>query len=297
MRKLLLNKRGNGVTDILGNFFSLLPRPLQLVLFLLILLLIGVIIQFLLQVFGVYCNSADQPVNVGIGLDSVTLWLHKPSFEDLNKEGIALNKIIAISTKKETDCSIYITDGYLIDEFGNQEEITEGEWFYDGAFCTDCEVVKIFNASLNFISRGDFDIWNGVCRGNVNFKDDKGWYKHFWCDTMKKEFCQPPRDYYYNSGTNMYVCNAEACSKSTSETIKDNWDNTLNDAGATFIYPEGLSGEIDSYKDYRRAVGVTCKDLAPQIAIFGINVFDYKLWILIFLLSILFWIYWKIKKA
>ena len=77
MKKLMNNKKGailnlfSGAGDLIKSFFDILPKPIKFLLFLAILLLLGVVIGWLLNGIGVFCDSADNPVKISNILVSI----------------------------------------------------------------------------------------------------------------------------------------------------------------------------------------------------------------------------------
>ncbi|GAG24784.1 unnamed protein product, partial [marine sediment metagenome] len=41
---------------------------------------------------------------------------------------------------------------------------------------------------------------------------------------------------------------------------------------------------------------ITCVDIKPNLTVYGIPIFDYKMWVMLTLIMILIWLLTKIKK-
>ena len=297
MKSLLKNKRGaisglfSGAGDVIKAAFDTIPKPIKFLFFLLILLFIGSLIHYSLSFFGIFCDSVDNPVNVGFNIiQNINLLDDIP--QD-NPNLVDLSSVLFVSGKKATDCSIRLTSGEIFYEEENiTESITSPEWFYDGTFCTECEEVEIYDWTPQSILV-DIRPDTGICRGDVYRVENKGWWKKFWCDTLKIEYCQPPQHFYYDSSSNKYVCKSgDDCGILVEQDSAQFWDERLNEVGAIYLYPEGYITRTS----YEKLVGVACTDFKPNITVYGIPIFDYKIWIMLMLAGILVWVLINIKK-
>lgn len=286
---LRLNKKGaisgiaSGIGDIIKTAFDTFPKPLKFIFFLLIILLLGGIINFSLNLFGVYCDSADQPVNLGLNIfTNIGLISQVPNANEINLAGRSAEEWgYSMLSQEVTKCSKQIrTGGTIIYDTGNEENINNNTWFYDGGFCTNCELVTIYDNVGNS---------HRYCLGDVfrQSRDDLSWLKKQLCGSWIS--CEPPEHYYYDQTVNRYVCEDETC---TDQTIGTAWDELLQEKGATYLYPEGSNTK----RKHTNFVGVTCEDIRPKITIYGINVFNYTYWVIIMLIILCFWFYSKYKK-
>jgi len=290
--KIIKNKKGalSGIISSIGNLiqsiFRTLPKPILFILFLTILLLLGQLIPTIFQAFGIFCNSAEQPVNTGLNpFSNIALMMDKPDPDTLNQEVIKLNKVLFLSYNKHTDCSIRLDSGTIIFPDGTKINITEPTWFYDGAYCTDCLEVTIENPPVGLLTGVSKEaLENGICYGDVypTPEEEKGWYKRQACSHKGGEECEPPIGYYWDAELNLYICQDESCSEKTSG---EDWDNKLTEKGATPIYPE----KEKTGTGYTSFISIKCRDLKPRLAIYNIEIFDYKIWLLIMLITIGIW--------
>jgi len=137
--------------------------------------------------------------------------------------------------------------------------------------------------------------WNNLgdlCYGDV-YRSAEEWSllkKWFDCEPL----CSIPEHYKFDSDTGYYECvDLDYCGSNA--TIQPDYliDSTLKDAGYENLYQDSRSGE----KSYERLITITCDDnLNPDMTLFGIPIFDYKIWLLIFVIAMLFLFLHKIIK-
>jgi hypothetical protein len=309
MKKRLMNgKKGTILGDFAGvisDVFQTFPKPLLFIIFFVILLLIGGVIQFSLQIFGVFCDSAKHPVNIGFGTDNFGLISDVP---DQNLLGISGKTIqnwnmkipvvpyvsITFPAAKSviTRCSHRYLNAEVCYSSTNCTNVSD-QWFFDGQLCANCTTATIYDYGAT-MGGAVLDTSN-KCIGNatrINDSEKSFWQKTFCSDNPNLfQSCDIPVNYYYDSTLNILRCNSG--SNCLNLTIGQQWDQLLEDNGAVYLYPNQSS---DNYGDYNNAVGIKCSDnLHPLITLFGIELFNYQLWILLFLCVILGYLYYKIK--
>lgn len=292
----------SGIGDIIKTAFDLIPRPVKFLMFLLLLLIIGQVIQYSLHLFGIFCNSANQPVQTHDGLFANMGLLGKiPDSRNFNLSGQNTEEIAYTTIAQEvTKCSRNIRYATIESPNGSTRNITStAEWFYDGSTCTDCNKVFIteYDPSFSMVSVSTKQ-W---CEGFVFPLNHS---KNLWQKLVCWMACEPPTGYYYDDTSNIYVCIDEATCKKESQTLGEEWDTLLLNNGATLLYPEGNCQEIKDIETRTSfncegsevSTGVVCQDYQPKISVFSIPIFDFTIWILLTLVFLLYWIYANIKK-
>jgi len=291
---LIRNKKGvislggivSGAGSLIQSFFEVLPKPIKFVIFLILILLLGSIINFSLQIFGVFCDSADNPVFIGANVFSNAGLLD----EIPDPETIGLEAIKPSSTQRTTLRCGFCTDDIKIRyvESGVIENITQDTCFYPDMGCIEClgDLVNFAN-EINIL--GSADEW---CMGDARRKDrdEMSLMSKWFCGAKWFGRCEPPEHYYYDSAINQYVCEDETCMGITAGDI---WDSKLLGKGASYLYPEGQREGVS----YEKFAGITCKDLKPNITVYGIPIFDYRIWLFLMVCVILVGFYFKIKRA
>jgi hypothetical protein len=327
MKKSFLNKKGTIIGDVIGtisNFFSTVPRPVQFIIFLLLILLFGEIINYSLYMFGFFCDGSNNVVRIKLDLTNL---VEIPSIMKLQND-LANNDIQALGfiDKDVKDCVLESTAPYLLyDSYGtlrlNRTTEDESRYFYRWNPCVLCDVMKyrqeesIINdtgvmatikriGNLIGLIKGVSSGGEYVCLANASglpYNFTHGNYSTQLLRTSCEDvLCSPPIYYHYDYELNKYVCDYDNCV----QFIIPIWNDLLyNKFHATLLYPSGELGSLQSnttnkkYRPtYNNAIGLTCKDYNPKISIFKINIFDYKLWIAITLIGLCFWAYKSFKK-
>jgi len=261
----------NGIKTFIDNT----PKPIKFCFFLISILLLGGIINTSLHIFGVYCDSGNNPVNVGM-VNGVSLLDDLPNPELFGSMQVSTSKYHSVISQ----CSAFRETGVMILEDGIKENFTD-RYFYSNDGCTVCESAELPSEKI----LGLFTYNSQVCKGDVYRIPDEN--KSF---TQKTGcLCEPPKGYFYSYRGNSYICEDNSCEGQTESVI---WDNKLNDKDAVPFYPEGKTNNID----YRKAVGFICEDYKPKIAVFGINIFNYKYWVALTVIFILTSFLFRIKS-
>ena len=146
------------------------------------------------------------------------------------------------------------------------------------ALCTDCTTEKT-NTSSFF----------GYCVGDGSPLPKElytSWQQNIYCDWLN---CKPPSGYIFNYTEGKFHCLAYWC---LNETLDDYNDNIRAAEGATPVYIL----DDDKYKG-RNIVYFKCPINNPvniRLTFFGLDVFDYRIWLMFLLLSMIIWVYTKI---
>lgn len=310
MKKLMNNKKGaifnlfSGLGDIIKSFFDLLPKPIKFLFFLILLLILGAVIGWLLNGFGVYCDSADNPVRISNVFSSIDLMNEIPDTDLLNLEVIEPQE--TESYLRSSHCNLCYEAGevIVIRELRNgskiEQNISQRTCFYKDSGCVICEDV----VELNPIDYNIFGNLRGYCMGKATIKpyEDKNLFQKALCGAKFYGLCQPPEHYFYDGVTEQYLCEDETC---TGITAGDRWDDKLRKAGAIMLYPKLTTEELARNPDKTpvtkidsdKLVQVSCQYLQPTITIYGIPIFDYRYWLIIMIIIILIGFYIKYKKA
>lgn len=285
-KSLLKNKRGaisgliSSIGDIIKTAFDTIPRPIKFILFLLLLLVAGTLIQSSLHLFGVFCDSADHPVNIGLNIfNNIDLISEIPSTEFIGVEAIGTANL----QRGVEECSQYYESGTIIYDDGTKENFTE-RWFYNGRACTTCEIITVDPEGFTLTGNQKLCLGDALRQSN----EDKSLLDKWFCGKKWFGRCEPPEHYYYDSAINLYMCEDETCEGITMGMV---WDDKLQEQGATYLYPEGTFTKTS----YDKFVSITCSDIKPNITVYSIPIFDYRMWILLTLVIILIWVLTKLK--
>lgn len=279
----------DGIRWGIDFFLNKAPKPLLYIIFLALILLFGSMIPFMLHIFGVHCDSNAEV------LKTSPLMITK-------------NFKIAIIDADE----LYNSSSYVPDEPNFATSCRKPSCFVDGEYyweseseCDNQTIIYPFLTTRLLSSRCS------ICQGGVNStlirgtggnsqsfylcfgdaypipKEDMNWYQSWTCD---EDRCSPPVNYYYEYDTGTYDCsNLDVCGLNATETTYQ-IDEELASAGAELMYP------FENRKDYRTFMYFKCdKQLKPQLTLYGIPLFDYKIWLILTVIGILLYILFKIK--
>lgn len=284
--KLLRNKKGallDGIGNLIQGIIDIVPPQVKFLFFLLLIVLFSYVLTIIFNAFGVYCNTANEPVKINANLfQSVSLIGQTPELTEINQQAVEGNV-------KSCRVQLGRGDGFIYYPSTNtSQEITSDSWYYKGTYCSQCTlgiVKNMVNETREEVSSG-----GEVCVGTATPTptDDKTWWQRVVCNDDNQFFgsCEPPEGYQFDPSIGLYVCASQSCE---SRTIADEWDGKLRERGANLLY-DNYGGERDiSEKGF---LGITCTDLAPRLAIFGLDIFTFTIWIFLTLIILLFWA-WK----
>ena len=273
--RLFSNKKGS-ILDNIGGFISgvvsVVPPQVKFLLFLLIMVFFSYILTILFNGFGVFCNSAGEPVKLNANfLSGISLMSEVPSASEVGSQDIEANV---------KQCREYIEAGegnITIPVFNRTEAITTSKWYYTGSYCSDC-----VQAIIKREGKSDLE----VCYSPATYKtkDEKTWWQNVVCNSESYVWgrCEPPEHYYFNEQTGLFSCEDGSCDRIT---VGQLWDEKLRSKGAELIYPESIGRD----KTSNGFIGLTCTDIDPRLAIFGIDLFTFNMWLFITLIVILIW--------
>lgn len=280
MKRILKNKKGVAILDNIGQLIQgilqIVPKPILLILFLFVIVSVSYVLSILFNSFGIYCNSANEPVKLNANLLSgVSLITQIPDLEEIGREAVEGN---VKSCRKQFNTQ----DAYFyIPSTNTTKNITTNLWYYEGTYCSQCTtgILKKTN--------GQETINQEYCtdRAYPTPTENKTWWQKTVCSSENSIFgsCEPPKGYYFDQNVGYYVCNSQDC---TGKTIADKWDEKLAENGATLLY----ASTEDNLKAVN-SIGITCTELKPRLALWGVDLFRYEYIFLLIIIVILIWIW------
>lgn len=284
----------NGIKFVITFFMDKAPKPIKFLFFLLMLVGLVAMIPFVLHLFGFHCNTSSQIIqvsplkvvtNVKLAFIGGDEFINTTSYvpENLKSFGIATE-----SCRKPV---CYVDGQYYyqsMDECDNQTIVypyltTLATW----SRCSICDGDVNSTFVRGVIGTSDT---NYLCHGDsyrIN-KSDMNWYQSWTCD---EDRCIPPNYYYYEFDTGTYDClDLDVCGLNNTEIISVT-DDILKEANGKLL------DTISNKHDYRKTVTLKCdKNFSPQITFFGIPVFDYRIWLMLSIIFVLFMFLSNIKK-
>lgn len=280
MKRLITNKRGqipvvSDVANFIGSAFQWLtqsaPKPFRLVFFMLLLVVAASIFTFSIRMFGYHCNSQQTPYHTN-PFNLIKNWeliQDVPDPATLTMQAIPTENIPVlggISSENVGKCARKFTTATV-----NGQPVTN-TWYYDGGFCTNCQRVEITDAVGATYQFCPAD----VQRLSIT---NKTYFQRLLCGGTYGG-CEPPLGYYWRQTDNYYICNDPTiCAQAA--TISDWWNKKLIDSGATPLYPAGFTQGLTTDTIF----SIQCTPaLQAQFTIWGIPIFDYRLWLFIMIL-------------
>jgi hypothetical protein len=278
-----------------------------MIIFLVFLLFFASIFSFFLQITGNFCDTAGNEYRTGTlnFFGNIGLLSSIPSEEELDNEYIDASGGF-VREQLWYDCSNFYDDGYQYRPDGGEwTNFTDYRYYYIGTdLCVECnewvKVRPILEDQGFFYTITYAPLWKEkICLDRYVYPKEYSeltWLGKQKCTkTESLTTCSIPQGYYYDGNNNVFVCNDELCTNTneTTSTVGKAWNLKLKEQGAT-IRPPSPHGD----RDYRNALRVECDegDLDPKLRVFGVNPFDYRLWLFIILLSALVWLVFKIKR-
>lgn len=295
------------ITWMIDKFIEPLPKPIKFGLFLVFLLILGVFITFMFHVFGVHCDSEGTVVrtdpfdiysNVRIAFTDANAYFNESSYAP---PPISI-EIPVVEPLTDVSCSIRVchlpTDDPDVWIYANDHAcdnltkryifLSKSAEFSRCVICQGDTNYTLITGSLSFIT----SLTGYYCFGDAHPipDDDKNWIQDWVCKPSQR--CVPPEHYYYESDTGTYDCLEESyCGQNRSiEDIPHEIDVLLVDANAEVMYKS-------EKKDYRKLVYFECdKENKLRFTFFGIPILDYRTWVLLAVIVVMFLFYHKIKN-
>jgi len=285
----------DGVKFIINFFMDKAPRPVQILFFLLLLVAFVSIIPFFLHLVGFHCNSDGKIVRLSpLKVISNTELAFMGKGEIINSTSYLPESIVGntVSCRKpvcivggkyywqsETECSgqtivyPYLSTGHSLTR------------------CFDCsgdDNLTTIHGSFSNTETFYLCLGDAYPRNLSNVGIFTLYYQTLYCS---EDRCEPPIHYYYDYDTGLYVCKDLDVCGGNNTVIISSVDDLLENAGGELYYPSSIDN-----KDYRSLVKLTCSDnLSPQITFYGIPVFDYRIWLMLIVIYVMFMFLSKIK--
>jgi hypothetical protein len=289
------NSKKGQVIDLLGGiqrgiswFLDVTPKPIKIMIFLLFLIGFASIFGFLLNTTGHFCDSQGNLYKTGLFSfkTNFNLLSDMPSNDELISTTIDPDDP-AVKATTIVNCNVPVGNGTTYYKEGdNKIYIDEGLYYQSSDRCVDCEFKTIY-----WEEQGGLLTKTSLCMGDAYAKpyDELSWWGRQTCG---KTFgvCTPPAGYYYSKAQGSYVCKEGICEGQTMGTL---WNENLKSIGAKIITQETIA----EY-DYRNAVRVDCDigDVNPKFKVFGLEIFNYKLWIALIVLAAISWAALTLKR-
>lgn len=270
-----------GIRWVIDFFVEKFPKPLKIILFLLLLLFFGSMISVVLQVIGFHCTTSKEMVKVDF-LDVVTnLRVLKASFgEVINENSYTIEEVHKYNNLIGVDCYYLLEDvGGGEYEFCVNESDPNCRYHWRDPECYNCS--STINAGWVFTFYGLIPTRHigTICDSDAYPKKWSTIERYFSCEAL----CEIPEYFRFEQDNGSYVCdNPTYCGDNRTVDIDKRVDNILQNADAELLYKDKSS------KDYKHTILLKCNNnYAPRLTFFGIDLFDYRLWLIIIVISTL----------
>lgn len=269
---------------LIDSFLDKTPRPIQILIFLLMLVGLVSLIPFFLHLIGFHCNTDAEVIkttplsfitNLRIAYIGADDYINTSSY-------IPQPSSIVVSCRKPV---CYVNGSYYYEStsYCDGQTIiyplltTRATW----SQCSICDGEVNYTGIRSiggFVSESFY-----LCHGDAYHinQSDRNWYQSWVCD--EGEDCTVPKYYKYEYDTGTFDCiYLEICGLNNTQIISE-MDSLLDQAEGELFYPD------ISEKDYRKAVSIKCdRKFEPQITFFGLPIFDYKVWLLLIVIYVMF---------
>lgn len=279
----LIQEIWDGLRWLIDFFVNKVPAPIKFIIFLLLLLVFGNIFSYFLHIGGVHCNSEREVVKVDFIDVTSNLNIMKASGALLR--GMSLNITEVYPDRRPEDCYYFareLSTGYFEECNITDPHVDCKYWLKDGSYggCHDC-----VEDTICFDSQRVLGIcgWQSVCSGDVMYSNDTGGMN---CG----DACYTPKYYQFNSTTGLFDClNETYCGENSTLSFTE-IDEKIERANGVLLYEASTDG------DYMSLVKLKCNsDLRPRLTIVGIDVFNYKIWLLLAVIVVLFGAFYKLR--
>lgn len=286
---IILDQIQSALQWIITEFFAKLPTPLKLLLFLLFILLFGLVITIFLHMIGIHCTSSNEPVKMDMTdfTGNVNIIFTKKdiitgdnvSFCDLHPE--KCGEFIGDSSNRFFwDCLYFAR---FVDPYWQVCNMTDPypdcRYYYREGRCFNCTETEICLDPDGCLPILDRDVKN-VCYGDVRSYNEPLSLSCRWAGVGG---CTIPYGYVFNWTNGFLFCENDDICGVNSTGAYTVVDTQLMQGGAELLY------EDKDEKAYTRMVGISCNNnLDPQISFFSIPIFDYKIWVFLYVIGVMF---------
>jgi len=299
--RLISDKKGalGSVMGSIGSFFQgllqMMPKWLLYLLLIGVIVIVGTILTFIFNVFGIYCTSSDIPVSIGFNpLSTAELIGQVPDVATVGTNSIKVENPGFPTFLYSKTCSLFLNSGTIEFEDGSTQDFNN-TWFYQDTVCVVCVHVKVYNyTGKNILIPITPEA--GLCYGNVWAGEEYVsplWSTYDCSEGAGGNLCRPPQDYFYDYTTNTYKCD-ETVTDCTKKTLGQTWDDILVQKGARPLY-EDAYGEGREIK-YDKFAQIRCRDARPRFTIYGIELFRAEYWAFLIIIVIGMWAIIKFKR-
>ena len=281
---------------LLDQFMDKVPRPVKIIIFLLFILLLGSLISLFLQMIGIHCSSQNIPQAIDpfkVATNFNIIFASKDIIKgdnisvcDIHPEKCGSNPATS-PTKLGWDCFYFakpLANGNY-QPCNDTNYSSSCRYFYREGRCFNCT-----EAEICLDPNGGF--WcnrRNVCFGDARPLEDG---LSLACKWRGVGSCDIPKGYVWNSTVGAFFCEDDTICGDNATDAATQVDFLLKRAGAVDLYDD------KNTNSYKHIVGITCdSNLNPQLAFFGIPLFNFKIWVLLMVVVVMFLFLSKIRTV
>jgi len=284
----------DGFKWIVDFFMNKAPNPVKFLLFLVMLLFFASLIPFFLQLTGIHCDT-DKDIR------KLSVFSLIKNYDILNtKDELFTGETLQFEevhpNTAPDSCYYYMRETEDLDYeecIENQTNTTDCYYYYQDAYNYNCYVEKACFKLFGICT------WENVCKGDAIANEDllSDLFTHSPDIPFEDELelpsldCYIPYGYTWSFVDGYYFChNDSICGNGTAgyKII----DEKLNQAGAEYYYTDG------NEKSYKNFIQFKCdSSLNPQLTLYGLPIFDYKIWLIGSLIFIMGYFLVKMKST
>jgi hypothetical protein len=268
-----------GVKWLITFFTEKVPKPITVLIFLLFVFVISLLMGIMLHVVGIHCNTDNEPMKTDTMAFYQNINVYYASQDTLNAQTYTFEQLF--ENKDKSDIVFYgklnTTNGFY-EDCGENYSTGCSYYLLHGA-CYNCTYGDVcvsktlwFCGEYVQICKTDAYAWAG---GAGEALSAAGCSSHL--------YARIPAHYLWNITSGRYECFEPAfCGPNPTKAANSQLDDLLESMSATLYY------ENTSDRDVTRMVGITCSNAQPQLAFFKIPLFDYRIWVIIILIYVMF---------
>lgn len=282
----ILSEAFDGVRWIIDFFIDKVPKPIKILIFLLFLLFFGTVLSFAMNIFGVHCNDQKQPVTLEWYDITTNLQAIFQKSRILTDENLTISDIHPVSRYVDQKCAYYLKNesGELIN--CPEDNTTGCLYYFKQPECFNCNTT---NTGWIYFGGIDWDYIGPVCSGDAYYKQLSFSEKYFSCIVA----CDIPLHYKFNHITGSYDCiDLAYCGPNATLVSQTELDVLLTENEASLLYPT----TIDK-RSVNNLITIKCNNnYNPRLTFFGIDIFDYRLWLFLIVIYVLAILLFKLKR-
>ena len=280
----------SGIRWLIDFFMNKVPAPIKFLIFLLFLLFFGSMISFVLHLTGVHCNSDKEVVKtdfLDVGTNLALVW--EDSKRIFSEQTLTICDVHPEKCGSESECyyhareldnGLYVTCNQSIPE-------ADCKYYLRDGICHNCTNQEIcFQESMFWIFCGT---WHDICLDDAYYSEVTLYDTFTGCGST----CYPPEHYFWNQTSGQYECkDLDYCGVGATKVQNPIIDEKLLKANAELIYTSE-----EKRRNYKSLVYIKCNNnYNPRLTIFGIDIFDYKIWLFLVVIYVLVILLFKLNK-